>query len=163
DIFDTPPAAAPATAPLVTYAHHTHLSYEQRPDPGLSFRRGWQTTSTLRLVGVDVASKTFAGDVASARHLVRRYHLIYDASFHVWLLRSVELEGRCDGAEELAPAEGADQIVPTTACPRLPAMSFDYQHVLPFDSSGNPAARDLPGYEGFDERLRSLASSPDHS
>src|SRR5262249_8546998 len=116
----------------------------------------------LRLVGVDVASKTFAGAIDSPRRLVRRYHLAYDADFHVSLFKSVQLEGRCAGDEEQAPAE-VGEVVPPTGCATLPPMTFDYQHVLPFGTSGNPSARDLPGYEGFDERIHAMVNSPDHS
>ncbi len=95
DVYATPPAASPTSAPLSTYAQHTHLRYETRPDATASFRRGWETEQTLRLIGVDVASVPFAA--GTTRHLVRRYHLSYDAAFHVSLLVSVQIEGRCDG------------------------------------------------------------------
>jgi hypothetical protein len=42
-------------------------------------------------------------------------------------------------------------------------MAFEYSHVSPFTTEGRPGAADLPGYEGFDERIRDLASSPPHS
>src|SRR6266540_2838954 len=163
DIYDTPPATSAATAALVAYAHHTHLTYELRPDTKLSYRRGWQTAMAQRLIRIDVTSKTFAGAVDSPRHLVRRYHLTYDRDFHVSLLKGIQVEGRCDGDEEKAPAEGPGEVVGTTSCPRLPPMIFDYQHVLPFDTKGNSARRDLPGYEGFDERIHTMTNSPDYS
>jgi RHS repeat-associated protein len=175
DIYDTSPAANPAAAALSDYAHHSHLWYEDRPDPTTSYRRGWQTAMTRRLVAVDVASKTFAGDVTAPRHQVRRYHLGYDHNYHVSLLKSVQVEGRCSGDEASAPAEGsgerlsqplppsANSDTPATACPALPAMTLDYQHVLPFDTSGQPGTVDLVGYEGFDERIHTMANSPDHS
>jgi RHS repeat-associated protein len=163
DIYDTTPNSDPTTTDVRKYAHHTHLSYDVRPDATFSYRRGWKTSTTKRLTAVTVASKTFA-DITLPRKLIRRYHLGYDEAFHVSLLKSVQLEGRCAGREEDAPGEGQDGIVPElTNCARLPPMTFDYQHVLPYDSKGNPASRDLAGFEGFDERIHTLAGSPDHS
>jgi RHS repeat-associated protein len=163
DIYDTPPAANAADAPVSQYAHHTHLAYEPRPDVTFSFRRGWQTSASRRLVRIDVASKTFDGSPSDPRHLVRRYHLDYDSDFHASLLKSVQVEGRCSETETAAPAEGKGELVSATSCDRLPAMTFDYQHVLPFDTSGKPSARDLAGFEGFDERIHAMTASPDHS
>src|SRR6266508_6114528 len=62
-----------------------------------------------------------------------------------------------------ATQEGPGEVVGTTSCPRLPPMTFDYQHVLSFDTKGNSARRDLPGYEGFDERIHTMTNSPDYS
>jgi len=166
DIYDTPPASDPAGAPLSAYAHHTRLIYEARPDTTFSYRRGWATKQSQRLVRIDVASKTFVGATDSARRLVRRYHLAYDPNFHVSILNSVQLEGRHTGAETGGlPEQEAEAIADTVCTPVtcLPPMTFDYQHVAPFDASGNAAGRDLAGYEGFDERIHSLAGSPDHS
>src|SRR5258708_15717141 len=60
--------------------------------------------------------------------------------------------------------EGAVNAVdPNHEAARPPPMTFDYQHVLPFDTSGNPSSRDIPGYEGFDERIHTIGNSPDHS
>ena len=160
DVFDTPPAASPSTAPLTAYAHHTHLSYEARPDATFSFRRGWQATQGLRLIGVDVTSANFGA--SGPRELVRRYHLSYDPAFHVSLLASLQLEGRCasTGGAQITESGG---LLPPTSCPTLPPMTFGYQHVAPFDTGGNPSTADLPGWEGFDERVHAMASSPDHS
>ncbi len=163
DIYDTPPSVNAAAALLSEYAHHTRLVYEARPDAELSFRRGWETATTQRLAGIDVTSKTFDGDVTSARRLVRRYHLAYDPDFHVSLLKSVQMEGRCAGDERDAPSELPDQTLGPTSCERLPPMTFDYQHVAPFTAGGQPGTKDLAGYEGFDERLHAMANSPDHS
>jgi RHS repeat-associated protein len=163
DIYDTPPAANAAAAEVSQYAHHTHLAYESRPDTTFSFRRGWKTSASRRLVRIDVASKTFDGSTTEARHLVRRYHLEYDPDFHASFLKSLQVEGRCSKNETEAPAEGTGEIVAATSCDRLPAMTFDYQHVRPFDTSGKPSDRDLAGFEGFDERIHAMTSSPDHS
>jgi RHS repeat-associated protein len=172
DIYDTTPAATPQTTDVSVYAHHTHLIYEQRSDPTFSYRSGWRIDQTLRLGGVDVASKTFNGAADSARHQVRRYHLSY-APQHATLLSTLQLEGRCSGNEEDAPAEFSGQPVtematdasqPTatidalakvTNCPTLPAMKFGYSHVT--------QNADLPGYEGFNHDLRTVQSSPPHS
>ncbi|GMV19447.1 MAG: hypothetical protein AMXMBFR56_76710 [Polyangiaceae bacterium] len=159
DIYDTPPAANAAAAPLTEYAHRTRLIYADRSDPTESYRSGWKMQQRLRLTRIDVASKTFGSASSGARHRVRRYHLEYDPSSHVSLLASVQVEGRCDGDEEKAPAETDD----TTSCPRLPAMKFGYGHVEPFTVSGGPGVADLTGYEGFDERLRTIVNSPPHS
>jgi hypothetical protein len=165
DIYDTSPVSAPATANLTEYAHHTRLVYEQRPDPTVSFRRGWRTQQSRRLTRIDVSSKTFAGAEDGPRKLVRRYHLAYDAGYHVSLLKSVQVEGRHAAEEEDAPSEQGETLTETvcTTATCLPAMTFDYQHVLPYDTKGNPGTRDLAGYEGFDERIHTLADSPDYS
>lgn len=158
DIFDTPPAADAASAALASYGHHTRLRYETRSDVTFSYRRGWRATQSFRLIGVDVSSKTFAAE--GARELVRRYHLTYDAKYHVSLLTRVQMEGRC----ATNPVEDAAGSLPGgTSCPRLPAMRFDYQHVDPYTTAGAVGVADLPGYEGFDERPRTLGSSPPFS
>ncbi len=157
DIYDTPPAANAATAPVSSYAHHTHLRYEARPDVTTSYRRGWRADVTQRLQGVDVTSYDFQ---ASARQLLRRYHLSYDATSHVSLLTGVQMEGRC---AEPVPESGAAGLLPPTSCPRLPTLTLAYQHVAPFRIDGSTASADLPGYEGFDERIHTISASPPHS
>ena len=159
DLYDTPPAVNAATAPLGEYAHHTRLIYAERSDATESYRSGWKMQQRLRLTRIDVASKTFGAAASSPRKRVRRYHLDYEKTFHVSLLASVQVEGRCAAREEDAPAESDE----TTSCPRLPAMTFGYSHVEPFTVSGAPGVADLPGYEGFDERLRTMLQSPPHS
>ncbi len=146
DIYDTPPQANSA---LSAYAHHTRLNYAPRPDPTRSYRSGWAIEQNLRLATVEVASKTFAASSAGFKR-VRRYLLEYDDAFHVSLLASVQVEGRCSGDEESAPDEGD----PTT-CPTLPAMRFDYSHVKP-----TPSAL---GYEAIDETQHQLGSGPAYS
>ena len=146
DIYDTPPSA---NAALSAFAHHTRLNYAARPDPTRSYRSGWSIEQNLRLATVEVASKTFAGSSAGFKR-VRRYLLEYDDAFHVSLLASVQVEGRCSGDEEGAPDEGD-----ATTCPTLPAMYFDYSHVKP-----TPSAL---GYEAIDETLRKLGGSPAYS
>ncbi len=163
DIFHTTPAANPSTTATAAFAHHVRLVYENRTDATQSYRSGWLIEQQLRLKHVDVASKPFNGDVDSERHQVRRYHLSYDPSFHASYLESVQVEGRCDGDEMDAPGETSQALPETTDCARLPAMTFAYSHVMPFTVDGEAGGADLTGYEGFDERLRSLASSPDHS
>jgi RHS repeat-associated protein len=163
DVYDTPPTANPSSAPPSDYAHHTRLSYETRTDPTTSFRRGWQTTERLRLAGVDVASKTFGG--SQSREMVRRYHLAYDANYHTSLLASVQMEGRCNTAEDGSGAvsEDGSGALPGTSCPTLPAMTFGYQHVQGYDSGGKQQGADLPGYEPFDERVINFTNSPPNS
>ena len=161
DVYDTSPAANPAGAALAQYAHHTRLSYEERPDKTASYRRGWQTITSRRLTGVDVASHTF--NVTGARRQVRRYRLTYDSSFHASMLASLRVEGRCSASEESAPAEDASETLAPSACASLPAMTFAYQHVLPYKTDGSVGAVDLAGYEGFDERIHAMAQSPDYS
>lgn len=159
DIYDTPPAMDAADAPISRYAHHTHLRYEARPDTTTSYRRGWAASVTLRLQGVDVTSYDFQPNEAG-RRLLRRYHLTYDPSSHVSLLGSVQAEGRCP---EPIYESGPAGVLPVTSCPRLPAMMFGYKHVAPFRSDGSAANPDLPGYEGFDDRIRTMDASPPHS
>ncbi|MEZ4226565.1 MAG: toxin TcdB middle/N-terminal domain-containing protein [Polyangiaceae bacterium] len=163
DIYDTPPKTNAATAALATYAHHTRLVYSARPDPTHSYRSGFRINQGLRLVRVDVASKDFSSGTAAARHQLRRYHLDYDPLSHISLLASVQVEGRCDALEGNAPAESNEALPDSTSCARLPAMRFDYSHVQPYNTSGGPGVADLNGYEGFDERLRTITSSPPHS
>ena len=140
DIYDTTPIANPTTTNVSDFAHHTRLLYEQRSDPTFSYRSGWRMDQTLRLAGVDVASKTFNG-ADSPRHQVRRYHLTY-ALQHASLLSGVQVEGRCAGGEEDAPAElngqpatemqtdatqagrTVEALAAATSCPTLPAMTF---------------------------------------
>ncbi len=83
DIYDTPPATNSSSASIAQYAHHTRLVYAARPDATFSYRRGWRVDQTQRLVGIDVASMVFLAP--GARHQVRRYHLTYDANYHVSL------------------------------------------------------------------------------
>ena len=163
DIFDTP-AASGATANLGTYAHHVHVNYENRTDPTLSYRSGWRIDQNWRISGIDVASKSFNGGANDPRYLVRRYHLSYDSSFHASLLSSVQVEGRCESDEQSAPTEDGNGLFSNAKnCDRLPAMTFDYSHVDPFTSDGKAGSRDLPGYEGFDERVQNVSNSPAHS
>jgi RHS repeat-associated protein len=154
DIFDTTPQASPATTDTSVFAHHAHLSYEQRGDPTFSYRSGWRMDQTLRLAGVDVTSKAFDQPVTSARHQVRRYHLGYAAQ-HASLLTSVQVEGRCTTQERDAPAEQSELLPDSTNCAALPAMTFDYSHVT--------ENADLPGFEGFNHDLVTIQSSPPHS
>ena len=155
DIYDTTPKASPTTLDSSVYAHHTHLSYESRTDPTTSYRSGWRISQSLRLTGVDVASKTFNDAVTAPRHQVRRYHLAYRTG-HVSLLESVQMEGRCTSAEASAPAEDSGVALPAkTNCESTPALTFGYSHVA--------TNADLPGFEGFDEALQTIQSSPPHS
>jgi RHS repeat-associated protein len=163
DIYATPPAANAAASPLSSYAQHTRLVYEPRTDPTESYRSGWLMRQTLRLARVDVASKPFAGGVSAARRLVRRYHLTYDPSYHTSLLTSVQVEGRCAGAEESAPAESGEAVEALTGCEKLPPMTFEYSHVKGYNVDGDAVGATLAGYEAFDERVRDVSSSPPHS
>src|SRR5205807_1319555 len=102
DVFDTPPVANAAAAPVASYAHHTSLRYEWRPDVTTSYRRGWPVRQALRLAGVDVASKG-AEDANAPRALVHRYHLTYEPASHVSLLARVQVEGRCTSSPAITP------------------------------------------------------------
>jgi hypothetical protein len=160
DIYDTPPASG-AAADVRAYAHHLKIRYQARPDIRTSYRRGWLTVEDRRVVGVDVTSKTSAGE-GSFRQ-VRRYHVTYDANYFVSLLQSVQVEGRCSGDEQSAPAEDAQGDLGTTSCGRLPAMTFEYQHVTGYGTSGQPRPAPIPLWEAFDERIVQVARSPRHS
>jgi hypothetical protein len=137
------------------------LVYQPRPDATLSFRHGWQTMQAQRLTGVDVTSQTFGG---GPRNLVRRYHLAYDPSYHVSLLASVQMEGRCvdttTGTEVAIGEDNSGNLPASTGCPTLPAMTFGYSHVAPFNLDGSQGTAGLTGYEGFDERMTTMAGSP---
>jgi RHS repeat-associated protein len=158
DIFDTSPASAPTTTNLALYAHHTSIAYEPRPDTALSYRAGYQEFLERRVSGIDVTSKPFAaGGSALPRELVRRYHLGYDPTAHRSLLTSVAMEGRCASAV----TENAAQSLPPTACPQLPAMAFEYQHV----PGGGASLADSQGraFDPFDTTVRDLGQSPPNS
>ena len=45
----------------------------------------------------------------------------------------------------------------------LPAMTFGYTHVTPFNPTDRREPRTSPGYEGFDERVTTMAQSPPNS
>ncbi len=150
DIYDTPPAASPG-AQVQSYAHHTALRYDDRPDTSFSFRRGWRVDQTKRLTSVEVASAPFGG---VGRKRVRFYQLVYNSLIkHPSLLDSVQMEGRCGQNESSAATEGTPF---GAGCTKLPAMTFAYQHV----TSGTS---DLPGFEPFDETVHPMNLSPPHS
>lgn len=154
DIYDTSPANNPVGATLESFAHHTRLRYEPRPDPTVSYRSGWRIEQNRRLLGIDVASKTFNGGTGGDRALVRRYHLAYDDRYHASILQSVQLEGRCAGTENAAPIEESGEFGDTN-CPRLPPMLFGYSHVSEESQPG--------GYEAFDTTIVDVVGSPKHS
>ena len=150
-----------------TYAHHTKLHWEQRPDRTVSYRAGWKIEQNLRLARVDVASKTFNGTIWDDRAMARKYHLKYRADRHISMLESVQVEGRCPDSEGKATEADApkesNEVLPDTNCPRLPPMTFGYSDVAGYTTSGSPSNTALLGYEAFDERIRQLGSSPPHS
>jgi RHS repeat-associated protein len=166
DIYDTSPAAAPTSSDLSKFAHHAHLEYESRPDPTVSYHLGFKLERRLRLARVDVTSSTFNYGTDRLRQQLRRYYITYESGLNSSLLSSVQMEGRCGGSdltESSAPSENPDGTLRPSNCPRLPAMTFDYTHVLPYSTSGTSIYSSLPGFEGFDERVRQIASSPNHS
>jgi RHS repeat-associated protein len=166
DIYDTTPAATPSTTTVASYAHHTHLEYEDRTDPTESYNSGWLIKQTQRLKRVDVTSRTY-NDGASAgakRRLVRRYHLAYDGLFHTSYLTSVQVEGRCFGSEgDSDKVEGDDGLLGDTSCGLLPPMTFDYTHVRGFNTTGTAVESGLTGYEAFDARIKQIGGDPPHS
>jgi RHS repeat-associated protein len=164
DIYDTTPAATPSTTTVSTYAHHTHLDYEDRTDPTESYRSGWLIKQTKRLKRVDVASKTFTSGISGNRQLVRRYHLAYDGLFHTSYLSSVQVEGRCAVAENADNAEEEiNGLLGDTNCGLLPPMTFDYSHVKGFNTAGTAVGSGLTGYEAFDARIKQIGGDPPHS
>lgn len=170
DIYDTPPATPvtpdPTTANLNRYAHHTHLEYEDRADPTTSYRMGWKVERRLRLKRVDVTSASFNYGATRNRQQLRRYHLKYVPGLNSALLQSLQLEGRCGaGSESLtdAPSEGVDGLLADSSCVKAPPMTFDYTHVAPYGTSGQAGGSPISGFEGFDERVHSVAGSPDRS
>ena len=154
DIYDTSPAQGDKSN-LAAWAHHTRLAYESRPDPSTGFNRGWRVLKAQILKRVDVTSVRDA--TSSTRQLLRRYHLAYDASYHPSLLVSVQVEGRCEQPvfEQNDPqTQDPTGKLPSTSCPKLPAMKFGYSHV------GDAEA---DAFEPFNTTLRKVASSPKHS
>ncbi len=157
DVYHTSPAADPSTTDLQKYAHHARLVYEMRPDPGTSYRAGFEQTQQIRLAGVDVTSKPFGASATTPRELVRRYHLDYDPTTHASLLASVQMEGRCAAAI----SEAADGALGITVCPRLPESSFDYQHV---DGPAAPLTDKIGlAFEKINETVQQLPNSPPFS
>ena len=123
DIYDTPPATGATSAPLSTYAHHTHLDWQIRPDTLTTYRRGSaRHPQAQRLAGIDLTSMPFVGGAAH-RLLVRRLHLAYDPSYHVSLLTSIQEEGRCSGTIEGSgvPAEQSDGTLHCDVVPGAPS------------------------------------------
>jgi RHS repeat-associated protein len=160
DVYDTPQAGS-ATAPLSAYAHHARIHYERRSDTRLSFSRGWAVLEDQRINHVDVTSKPFSG--GSQFELLRRYWLTYGEpgiALHPSLLYSVTMEGRC--ASPIDESASGD-LPASTGCPELPSITFGYQHVTPYALSAGPGTADIPLFEGFDERLLTMASSPTES
>lgn len=166
DIFDTSPWSAPTTSDLSKFAHHTRLEYEARPDPSVSYTLGFRLERALRLKRVDVTSSSFNFGTSRLRQQLRRYHLSYATDLNASLLTSVQVEGRCGGGdafESQAPSEQPDGSLRASNCARLPAMTFDYTRVAPFRSNGSATFASLPGFEGFDERVREVGGSPSRS
>lgn len=164
DIYDTPPAENAASASVSEYAHHVRLAYEDRSDPTFSYRSGFRIDETKRLRRVDVTSKPFIGPAAASREVVRRYHLAYDPAFHVSLLASLTVEGRCADTGGTQVTEDQSESLPeSTNCPTLPPMAFGYQHVEGHLADGSTESAPLAGYEAFDERIRTVTDSPAHS
>jgi len=157
DVYYTAPADRPDTAPLSEWAHHVHLAYGERPDWVTSFRAGFETTSRRRLTRIDIATKPFQGLTTAPRALVRRYHLEYFANRHTSLLASVSMEGRCPSDV----TEAANQELPFSTCPRLPAIRFDYQQ-------GNDKAEALLDQQGYafeplGHSVEEIEDSPPHN
>jgi RHS repeat-associated protein len=170
DIYDTAPALNPPLSNdpsyLSKFAHHTHLRYEERPDPTVSYRMGWEIQRRKRLIGVDVTSTTFNQGTSRNRQHLRRYYLTYQGGFYSSLLASVQVEGRCGSDENSltsAPSEDVSGLLPASNCPRLPAMTFDYTHVAPYTTGGQAGGSPLSGFEPFDERIHLIEGSPDRS
>ncbi len=164
DIYATTPVSDPSTGDPGAFAQHTRLVYEARSDRTFSYRSGWELQQNLRLSRVDITSAPFDTTASSGRRMVRRYHLTYDPGYHVSLLQAVQVEGRCAESEAGAPEEDESGRLPeATGCGRLPAMVFDYEHVEGFDTRGEPAERQLEGFEAIDGRIQALSGSPPHS
>ena len=148
DIYDTPPASAPPYS-LGSYAHHTHIVLEGRPDFLTTYRRGWEDTTRYRIARIEVAS--FPMTPGDHREMVRKYYLSYNTTgldVHPSLLSAVQMEGRCTDAV----TEDASGLLPSSAClPRLPAITLGYSHVKGLDAGGAPQTSDLAGFEPFVE------------
>ncbi len=157
DVYYTPLASEPGTSDLSSYAHHVALGYEVRPDRNVSYRSGWLLEQRIRLSRVDVTSKPFSSPQEASRQMVRRFHLEYEPTTHASLLTSVAMEGRCS---EPVVEDGSELLEPTS-CPRLPAMTLEYQRVSgtgapPTDSQGLE-------FERFTTTLHEVEGSPEQS
>jgi RHS repeat-associated protein len=157
DVFYTPPAASPHSAEVSKYAHHLRLRWDLRPDATTSYRSGFRQDQSLRLNGIDLASRPFGDATGTPRQMVRRVHLAYAQGLHTSLLETVQVEGEC----ATPVAESAAGELVATACPRLPALRLGYQR-----GSGPATATDADGlaFEPFNATVQSLGeASPPHS
>src|SRR5690606_33184203 len=128
-----------------------------RPDTPTTYRHGWKLEQPARLSGVDATSKPLGGTATAPRELTRRSHLSYDHATHASLLTNVQLEGR--GEEPVL--EDANQSLPVTSCPRLPAVTLEYQRV----DSASPGLPDSNGlaFEPMATEVSEVEASPEHS
>jgi Salmonella virulence plasmid 65kDa B protein len=160
DIFDTP--LGTALSIIADYAHHTHLRWSA-PD----FSNGalvqtpvWRSQPPLRLVGVDVTSKSTRGD--GPRELVRRYHLDYTWNFaHTRaFLTSFQMEGRCPGVV----VENSQGLLPPTTCVRHPAKTLEYTTppLVPevIRTESNPSLREAIGPIALKDAFGDARPSP---
>jgi hypothetical protein len=137
------------------YGAHVHLVYESRQDAFTSYLSGYPITTAQRLSRVEV---TAYDDTASARTLVRRYHLTYETNSYHSLLHSVQVEGRphmpnSDGVFVGDRTVSESMLTATTIGPMLPPMTFGYTS-LPT----GPGA--IPGWGTLSSSIHTLASSP---
>lgn len=120
DLYYTPPGQDRwERAHLQDYAYHIRLDWEKSIAVESYHPPVWRATPDLRLVRVDVASKTF--DASGPRELVRRHHLRYERKGNRSYLTAFQIEGKC-----ATPVHEVNQDLPATNCLRLPATELRY-------------------------------------
>ncbi|HMR78931.1 MAG TPA: FG-GAP-like repeat-containing protein, partial [Polyangiaceae bacterium] len=142
DIYDTSPVDQPVLTAneFGRYAHRTHLTWETRTDPTVSYRSGYRMEQNLRLSRVTVSSAPYGNE---GRQFLRAYQLTYDDRYHVSLLDSVQIFGRCEQPQSETEA-------PDPKCSNLPPMRFGYSHV------GDP----VDEFEPVGGSLQALENAP---
>jgi RHS repeat-associated protein len=129
-VYDTPMGAGDADA---DYAHHARLEWQTPPYMQTAYADPLHATPDLRLVGLAIGSKTWAG--VGWRDLVRTYRLYYADErglgpynsnqaplWHHSFLTKIEVEGRC----ATNSSEPAATIPPSPTCATLPPTTFEY-------------------------------------
>ena len=127
DIYDT--QALGTSINPSNFAHHVHVNWQLTEPFGTGIPQSlaspiWAAVPFAQVSGIDVTSATFAN---TQRQLVRRYHLSYstNGSQTREYLGSVALEGTC--GSQVAVSELPTGLLPATACPQQPPMTFQYQ------------------------------------
>ena len=127
----------------------------------VSYRSGWRMEQTLAAGAAWTSPARRSDGTGDAARMVRRYHLSYDPLSHAFAAAERAGGGALLRGESARRRRGAAACCPTsTNCPRLPAMTFEYGHVDAYDTAGGAGYADLPGFDGFDERIKTISQQP---